>query len=791
MLAGFLALWLACWGLSARSILGGSRFPALTTGPPDRPDAYPVVTGFLPWLSGETSGIRVGDRLLRVGGVDVRGVQPVALVGLVADTARRTGDVDVVVERASERRETTLPVGSMAVLWPSLPSSLAFALTGVLLFVRARPPKPVVRAAALSLSVAGLYLGVNFIEPRVIHLNVLLRSLAASLVGPLAMRAMFTFMGDAAGSGALARFAPWLLAFVGPLELVGRLTGWRHLETALLVSGTIVAGAVLLTATYLYRRTSPLVQRQARWVFYGLYCALAPATVLFAAASIEPALMPLVFMARLAAMVLPVCIVVAIDRYDLLDVDRLISATASYNVVLVLAVAGGLAIAPRVAMAAAATLGVDPWLGQSALALVLAGIVVPAERRLRPQLERMFFPERYATDSGIDQLLLELSHSADAPALLERCGEGLHRLMRPESCLVFARVGATYVPVFARPAHDPPAVAADGPLVAVLRLHAGILAVGRTDGGARAQALDPFARAALETLDAEVVLPIRGRDRDLVGFVCLSCKRSGDVYTPTDVRLLAAVGDKVSSERVRLTQEEILGKSVRMQEALRRYVPGAVAEQLASGREVEAGERDVSVLFVDLRSYTTYAETRQARDIFSAVSRYTAAVSGAIRDHGGSVVEFDGDGMMAVFGAPSPIPEKERAAVAASEAICRAVADLAKDATEQRDAPLAVGVGVATGSAFVGNVQAVDRAIWTALGDTVNLAARLQMLTRQVEAAIAVDVRTWSALDPDTRSRFRCHDAVSIRGRRQPEDVYVVPLPDHPPPGPSSDRTVV
>jgi adenylate cyclase len=123
-----------------------------------------------------------------------------------------------------------------------------------------------------------------------------------------------------------------------------------------------------------------------------------------------------------------------------------------------------------------------------------------------------------------------------------------------------------------------------------------------------------------------------------------------------------------------------------------------------------------------------------------------------------------------LFGAPEPLAAKERAAVAAGRSICAAVAAVGGDG------PLAVAVGIATGRAFVGNVLAVDRAIWTAIGDSVNLAARLQALARDLQATIVIDARTWSALADGERRAFVCRNAVRIRGRARVEDVYLVPL---------------
>ena len=212
-----------------------------------------------------------------------------------------------------------------------------------------------------------------------------------------------------------------------------------------------------------------------------------------------------------------------------------------------------------------------------------------------------------------------------------------------------------------------------------------------------------------------------------------------------------------------------------MQEALRRYVPASVAAAIGSGHDLEPVERDVTVLFVDLRGYTAMCEPLQPEEIFSAVNRYTEAVSAVLRRHGATIVEFNGDGMMAMLGAPEPMPDRETCAVRAACELIGAVATLG--AGPSGGAPLAVGVGIATGPAFVGNIRSADRLIWTAVGNTVNLAARLQGLTRDVDAAVAVDERTYRAAGDAARD-FRRQEAVLIRGRRDPEDVYVLPRAD-------------
>ena len=201
---------------------------------------------------------------------------------------------------------------------------------------------------------------------------------------------------------------------------------------------------------------------------------------------------------------------------------------------------------------------------------------------------------------------------------------------------------------------------------------------------------------------------------------------------------------------------------------------------------------------MDIRGYSGFSEARQAEEIFHTVNRYTEMVSQLVRARGGSVVEFHGDGLLAVFGAPDEIPMKERAAVQVGCEIIAAMATLPAPAARQSSlsdlgsgsdptgsepaertpaaGPLSVGVGIGTGPAFVGDIQSSDRFIWTVIGDTVNLAARLQSMTRELDAAVAIDDTTFRRAGRATCAAFVRHADLAIRGRAQTETVHALPL---------------
>jgi adenylate cyclase len=207
--------------------------------------------------------------------------------------------------------------------------------------------------------------------------------------------------------------------------------------------------------------------------------------------------------------------------------------------------------------------------------------------------------------------------------------------------------------------------------------------------------------------------------------------------------------------------------------ALSAYVPASIVARLAHGLSVECGEREVSVLFVDLSDYSAYVQRQCPEETFSFLSRYTDGVSRVVRRHGGTIVEFGGDGMMALFGAPDELAGKERAAVLAA---LEFASELEPGLIPSGSAPgPRIRVGIATGNAFVGSLRSADHLIWSAIGHTTNRASRLQGLARQLGASIVIDAATWAAAQP-LRRGFRLHRSLDLRGLDGHFDVHALPL---------------
>jgi class 3 adenylate cyclase len=742
------------------------------------PDGYPRIDRVWRGVPQANALLAAGDRIVRVGDEDLRGVTAAGF-NARANAMLPAQLVPLTIARDGKIFEVRIaPFAHSLYLWSIRPFAVTLALAGLLLLVRARewPLRRRFFAGALLASIASLFfgqrggfatyawvIGVDCIAaPLAIGLNLWTLSEWTEAARP-ARR--WQLLLAAAFAAALALGGIWTNFLPAPQNVV--------LEDGLDVLLALALFALVFTGARSMRKATSLERRQGRWMSLGFCVALLPIALATLAVVVElPPFWSLssLIASRLAMTALPLSILVSIVAYQWLDIDRLIGASATYTLLGVGLLGSAFVLVPRVAASAGAAVGLAPGTSQVLLSMLLAAVAVPLYRAARPWVDRLLLAERFAVDRGFEALLGELPGARDPADLVGIAGEAVTALLRPESCVIYSRSGEAFEPLFVRGKAVPPAFERGSPLVGALAARSTPLVASRFAQRDLREKLSPFDRAALETLATAAVVPVRRRG-ELVAFLALGPKRSGDIYSPADLTLLSAVSGAVSNRLERFDDEEVAREARAMQQELRRYVPGAVARVIESTQSLEPREQAVSVLFVDIRGYAAYAESRAAHEIFSTVNRYTTAVSGIVEKHGGAVVEFNGDGMMAVFGAPLPLPTKERAAVAAAQEI---VETLERTSTAD-GATLSVGVGIATGSAYVGAVQAVDRRIWTALGNTTNLAARLQALTRELGAAIVVDAPTWRAAG-SVAGAFELRAQVPIRGRAQREDLYLLPL---------------
>lgn len=184
-----------------------------------------------------------------------------------------------------------------------------------------------------------------------------------------------------------------------------------------------------------------------------------------------------------------------------------------------------------------------------------------------------------------------------------------------------------------------------------------------------------------------------------------------------------------------------LAERQRLQAAFGTYVdPGLAARLLEQGDDVFTGERrEVSVMFVDIRDFTPFAEANSAEDTVARLNALFEIVVPAVVDAGGHVNKFLGDGALAVFGAPNDLADHADAAVSAAVLIDRLVA-------ERFGSALRIGIGINTGVVIAGTIGGGGKLEFTLIGDTVNVAARVEQLTKTTGDTILVTQHCVDAL---------------------------------------------
>jgi adenylate cyclase len=251
-------------------------------------------------------------------------------------------------------------------------------------------------------------------------------------------------------------------------------------------------------------------------------------------------------------------------------------------------------------------------------------------------------------------------------------------------------------------------------------------------------------------------------------------QRATDQVAGGDLR--ARVPVVTSDETGRLAQSfntmiEGLDEGERLRRAFGAYVdPGLAERVLAEGADLAGEELEVTVLFLDIRDFTAFAEAAQPREVVALLNDLWELAVPLLLRHGGHANKFIGDGLLGVFGAPEPVADHGERAVAAALQIAARVA-------ERFAGRISVGIGVNSGPVIAGTVGGGGRVEYAVIGDTVNTAARVEAATRETGDPILITEATRALLAPG-RHEMIARPEIALRGKQAPVRLWAPVVSD-------------
>jgi adenylate cyclase len=203
-----------------------------------------------------------------------------------------------------------------------------------------------------------------------------------------------------------------------------------------------------------------------------------------------------------------------------------------------------------------------------------------------------------------------------------------------------------------------------------------------------------------------------------------------------------------------------------------------VAEELlTSGFALGGKSMDATIMFADIRSFTTYTEQHQPAEVVELLNDYFAAMFNPISRHGGIVNQIIGDGLMALFGTLKRSEDHRTQAVLTALEMMAVLKEFNQKRVVAYKKPINIGIGIASGTVIAGYAGTQHRATYTCVGDTVNRAARIENHTKKVRHPILIDAETRAAL-PDTIAVVALGEVI-FKGKSNPVQVYSVETGEH------------
>ncbi|MGE5396711.1 MAG: CHASE2 domain-containing protein [Chitinophagales bacterium] len=225
-------------------------------------------------------------------------------------------------------------------------------------------------------------------------------------------------------------------------------------------------------------------------------------------------------------------------------------------------------------------------------------------------------------------------------------------------------------------------------------------------------------------------------------------------------------------------------EKARIRNMFSRYVSSSIVEELIKhGEKLELGgiTRDVTVLFSDIRGFTSYSEGKPAEDIVARLNEYFSAMVEIIFANDGTLDKYMGDGLMAIFGAPVPHEDHAMRALTTARQMLEKIEELNWRWDDRGEATMNIGIAINSGPVVVGNIGSPKRMEYTAIGAEVNLASRLESLNKEYHTTIIISGHSIPREDllPESWS-FKDLGVVHVRGLREAVNIFTVDFNSRP-----------
>ncbi|RMH69086.1 MAG: GAF domain-containing protein [Gemmatimonadetes bacterium] len=280
------------------------------------------------------------------------------------------------------------------------------------------------------------------------------------------------------------------------------------------------------------------------------------------------------------------------------------------------------------------------------------------------------------------------------------------------------------------------------------------------------------ASVIMYNIHSVICVPLRSKEQEIIGVIYVDNRISKGYFTQDDLDFLMAFTNQAALAIENAQLYNSIQEQERIRENLQRYLPAELANQMMNQGQIQLGGEEcfVSILFSDIQGFTSRAEKMPAGEVVQMLNAYFSLMTDEIFKQEGTLDKFMGDGIMTIFGAPIPHEDHALRAIKAAIGMRERLKELNAEWAKEGKEPLVIRIGIASGTVVAGNIGSERRMDYTAIGDAVNLASRLesaasggQILIDDMTYELAAGVIKANRLVP-----------IRVKGKSRPIQVYEV-----------------